>query len=272
MKISTEGMAVALRYWRDLPHRAATLGNSLAYESARFLRSEVLESQPNTPEGDRVRESLVVGRVLGFDGNALPKAYATFLDTSNMPKAKVKDLGDLTVLYVRAKKRRMVRVSPEIAILVKYSPWTVGTIPVFPSKRQALVVYRTVSREESLSIQAQRKADAPQWRAELASIGVRVVKPQPIPPKAEATPDILFYLARQEFGGGGTKARKLWKKALKNLASSGIRLIMRRQDLVKTMSDPDYMSWRNGTKPLSSVAVSVQEADKFSQFQDRLNG
>jgi hypothetical protein len=272
MKISTEGMESVLRYWRDLPYRSAALGNSLTYEAAQYLRSAVLAPQPNTPEGDRVQESLVVGRVLGTEGNALPKAYATFLDDTKLPKAKVKDLGKLTVLYVRVKKRRLVRVAPEIAILVKYSPWTVGTIPVFPSKRQALVVYRTVSREEALSIQAQREKDAPKWRAELAAIGVRVGKPEPIPPKAQATPDILFYMARQEFGGGGVRARKLWKKALKNLAASGIRSIMQRQDLVKTMSDPDYMSWRNGTKPLSNVAVSVQEADKFSQFQDRLNG
>jgi hypothetical protein len=266
-------LAPALTYFRQLEARYAALGAHITHGSAQYVRDAVAEGQPGDRDGEQMRRALSVAKIVGADltdPKLLPKAFAVMLDTERVPKAKLRELGPQDVVYVRPKRRRAVRVAPEIEALVRFSPWTPDLLPFFPSKRQAVLVYRKVSREEVDSVREARVKDAPQWRAVLASAGVDTSKPRPAPIKVEVTPDLVFYAARQEFGGGKRRALKLWRKAVRRLVGSGVSTMMRQPGVAKLLSDPNDKSWRTLAKISGNTRITEQQAASFNRFAQRL--
>ena len=271
----TSDLDSALLYFNQLEERFSALGTFLTHGSAQRVRDEVAEGQPGDRDGEQLRQALVVAQVVGPGlavARQLPKAYAVLVDADRVPKAKLRELGPQDVLYVRSRKRRAVRVAPEIEVLVRFSPWTPDLLPFFPSKRQAVLVYRKVSREEVDGVRDSRIKDAPQWRAALASAGVPTTKPRPAPLKVEVTPDLVFYAARQEFGGGKRRASKLWRKAVRRLVGSGVSSMMRRPGVDKLLSDPRDTGWKKLAKISVARRITVQQVEGFAQFQKRLTG
>jgi len=271
----TSDLDPALRYFNQLEERFAALGAFLTHGSAQYVRDAVAEGQSGDRDGEQMRQALVVARIMGpelNDANKLPKAHAVWLDTERVPKAKLRELGPQDILYVRAKTRRAVRVAPEIEILMRFSPWTPDLLPFFPSKRQAVLVYRKVNREEVDGVRDARLKDAPQWRAALDSAGIPTAKPRAVPLKVEVTPDLVFYAARQEFGGGKRRASKLWRKAVRRLVGSGVSSMMRRPGVDKLLGDPKDGSWRKLAKISVPRRITEQQVLGFDLFQKRLTG
>lgn len=268
------GFDRAIRYFGEMEPRAAALGNKLSYEAALTLKNAVYEGQPGTPDGDRIRQAVSVAQVsgghLGKPG-FLPKAYATYLNTARLPKARLRELGPETVLYVRPRRNRSSHEPSEIAVLARHSPWTPDMLPVFPAKRAAVVVYRNVSREEAAKVRKARENDAPVWRKGLLNAGVRVGPPK-MAPRARVTPDLVFAAARQEFGGGGQPAKKLWRSSIRHLAASGVKGIMRRSEMKKMISNSSYRGWREFKGLLAPDRIPVDTAKSFKRFQKRMTG
>jgi len=274
MKITAD-LDPATRYFKQLDQRFAALGAQLTYQSAMALLHAVAEGQQDGPEGEQMRRALTVAHVIGPGGltspKMLPNAFAVFLDVARVPNAKLHKLGPKSVIYVRPRKRRAVRTAKEVEILFRHSPWPIDMLPVFPTKRQATLVYRKVTKEEVGKIREQRIADAPQWRAAFASAGIDTAKPKPPPPKVEVTPDLVFFAARQEFGGGRTKPLRLWRRALKHLVGSGVRSIMRQPHIRKLLGDPAYQGWKKLAKIPTGTKITTHQAHGFKRFQKRMS-
>lgn len=269
----TNNTSSAVEYFQQLEARFASLGAYMTHGSAKFVRDAVAAGQPPSRDGEQMRNALVVAKVLGSslsDPLRLPKAFAVMLDVGRVPKAKLRELGPLDVIYVRPRKQREVRISPELSVLMQFSPWTSDLLPFFPSRRQAVLVYRKVSREEADAVRAARVLDAPQWRAKLAAAGVDTTKPRPAVVKVEVTPDLAFYAARQEFGGGKQGARKLWRKAIRRLVGSGVSSMMQRPSVIKLLRDPRDKGWRTLAKLSTGHTITSAQVQEFDKFQKRL--
>lgn len=271
----TSDLHIAIAYFKQLEARYAALGAHLTHESAVFVRNAVAAGQPSDMDGEQMRRALVIAKIVGSelsDPAVLPKAFAVMLDAGRVPKAKLRELGPKDVIYVRTRKQRAVRIAPELQALVEFSPWPVDLLPFFPSRRQAVLVYRKVSREEADSVRAARVLDAPQWRSRLEAAGIDTTKPRPAVVKVEVTPDLMFYAARQEFGGGKRGAAKLWRKATRRLVGSGVSSMMQQPGVAKLLRDPKDKSWRTLAKVTSSYKITSQQAKEFDNFQKRISG
>jgi hypothetical protein len=244
----------ARKFFETLDKRFKVLGRTLAYESARFVLEEVYRRLP----AGEYRDSLELVDV--GDGVFAVRA-----------KNKAKRVSEIdsqaTALYVRPKSRRVLRLHPEIGVLAQHSPWTMDTLPFFPSRRHAIVVSRTVRRSELEHIVEDRKKDRAMWKSELERLGVRPKVKLEIPPKARVLPDVAFEALRIEFGLAGKDSRAHWRPALRALASQGIpRMLSARSPLMEPVTSFRYSV---GLLPVDG-SITQSDAAKFTAFQKRL--
>lgn len=244
----------ALRFVEQLEERFRETGRALAHQSAVYVLEEVLARLPPGTYKDSL-EVVAVGND-AFAVRAIPKAR------------KVAEVdAEATVLYVRPRSRRMLRLHPEIGVLAIHSPWTMDTLPFFPNRRHAKVVSRSVRREEVEAVAEDRKKDQRVWKAELERLGVRPEVKLVVPPKARVLPDVAFEALRIEFGLGGKKSRAHWRPALRALANQGVPgMLNRRSAAMKPVSSFRYAT---GLLPVDG-SITMNEAAGFQQFQKRL--
>jgi len=245
----------AAQFVKQLESRFKEVGKQLAYQSALFVLEEVQRRLPRGPYRDSL-QLVDVG-----DGTYAIQAKSTTQKVSDVD-------AESTVLYVRAKSRRVLRLHPEIGVLAKHSPWTMGTLPFFPSRRYAKVISRKVRRSELENVVEDRKKDRPVWKAELENLGVRPDVKLVIPPKAQVVPDVAFEALRIEFGLGGKRSRAHWRPALQALARKGIpSMLSSRSPILYPVTSFRYPM---GMFPVDGT-ISVSDAEKFAEFQKRLN-
>lgn len=240
---------------QQLESRVREVGKRLAYQSALFVFEEIQRKLPKGPYRDSL-QLVDVG-----DGTYAIQAQST--------SQKVSDVdAESTVLYVRAKGRRVLRVHPEIGVLARHSPWTMSTLPFFPSRRYAKVISRIVRRSELENILEDREKDKPIWKAELEKLGVRPAVKLVIPPKSLVIPDVAFEALRIEFGLGGKQGRAHWRPALQALAKKGIpSMLSKRSPVLQSVTSFRYPV---SLLPVDGV-ISESDAEKFAEFQKRLN-
>jgi hypothetical protein len=244
----------AQKFIQQLEPRFREVGKVLAWQSAMFVLEEVIRRLPP----GRYRNSLELVEV--GEGSYAIQA-----------KSKAKKVSEVdaeaTVLYVRPKSRRAVRLHPEIGVLAQYSPWTMDTLPFFPSRRYAKVISRTVRRSELDAVKEDRKRDESLWKSELQRLGIRPEVKLSVSPKARVLPDVAFEALRIEFGLGGKQSRAHWRPALRALAREGIpRMLSQRSPTIKPVA-----SLRYATSLLpTDGSITMTEAADFVAFEKRL--
>jgi hypothetical protein len=255
-----------LRTWQARFDYAAS---ALAHEAAQTVYDEVSSRLPSTKEFDNLKNSLRVQRVEGLEPGE--QAYAVHADRSRLKKVKARNIKpDRNVLYVRPKRGRLARIPPEIVILARYSPWTLDSLPFFPSKRISTMYMRQVSVPEVDKVREARLKDRQIWEQSLAKVGVRIDKKDKIkiPPRAEVIEDIVFRAIRLEFGIGKEQARPAWRPVLHTLAKSGLRSMLGR-DVFESLLNPSNRTWKKKVVKTSGF-ISSSELDNFVKFQKRL--
>lgn len=244
----------AVKFIATLDKRFQEMGRVLAYESARYVLEEVYRRLPP----GAYRESLEL--VEAGQG-----VFAVHVRNKAKRVSQV-DAGS-TALYVRPKSPRVLRLHPEIGVLAQHSPWTMDTLPFFPSRRHAKVISREVRRSEIEHIIEDRKKDQGMWKVELERLGVRPKVKLVIPPKARVLPDVAFEALRIEFGLAGKDSRSHWRPALRLLASQGIpRMLSPRSSVVEPVASFRYSA---GLLPVDG-SITLGEAADFGEFSKRL--
>lgn len=259
----------ALRILPQLGARLRELRRWMLYQMVEGAQRGVLDYMPNTKAVAGYRKALRVSRVLA--GGQLD-AFAIHVDQKSSGVRTIDPR--CTVVFIRVKRRRLVRPPPQVAVLQRYSPWTLDTLPFLPTRREAMIVSREVSAKEAHTVGQERRAEEKEWRAELTRVGSRTLprKDRLVFPKApgSAVPDVAFEALRLEFGMGGARAVPHWRPAIRDAPRALLRsTLQRRGDVVRLLTQPSFTGWRRWVPRLHPLRPA--EARKFVAFQQRLH-
>ncbi len=232
------------------------------YLIASSVLEGVLDRIPSGKEWEEYRKSLLLSEIMGIsDGEGV--AIRSKLKPSRMKKSE----SGRTVLYIE-KSKRLRRSPPEIAILMKYMPWTLETIPIFPNKRDASIITRKVSKREVDNVDKQRRREKSKWEADLKRAGIKesvLKKKKAIMPVVVR--DLYFEAVRLELGIN-KKARPHWSPSLRNVRGRFAINVANDSKIKKAMLDFNWKGWKSEQK-LQKVPVSL--AKKVVQFQQAVS-
>jgi hypothetical protein len=237
----------------------------VTHASAQSLHAALKAGFPKSMNG--ARAALRLGRVsTGKDS----VAYGVYLDSAGMQSKKARKVDPaVNVFYIRPKKGRMVRVPEKIRILQQFSPWTMDSMPFFPSKREGSVITRKVSEKEMTKVRALREQDRTKWAPLLAKEGIHVSKATKVklPPRAEVVEDVAFRALRLEFGGGDQSAKPIWRPTIRSLAKNVVRSMLA-GSAASALSDPQFRGFQ--AVPKAEIDLSENGLSGYKEFVKRL--
>lgn len=244
------------------PERSRAMMAQMLYLITEAFRAELLDHIPNTADYDAYRSSLEVASI-----SALTPALAVRASARKSGTRQVQ--GDVSIVYIR-RTGRMKRVPPDIAVLEKYSPWTLDTLPFTPKRSEARVIVRRVTPNEVSRVAKARRRERHEWRAELLSHGTSIQRSGEIKVVA-AVPDVAFEGYRLEFGTPGQRGQAHWRPALKSLTDGRIikRMLDRHQEIARTFTEYGSSAWR-GWPTKVRARMTETEAVKTKAFVQRL--
>jgi len=251
---------------KEYQERLKAITQQQVYKAAEYVLNSVQGKIPSTDEYKDYRESLQVAEVTG------DKQATTYAVVGKSKKKRLKTMDpSKTLIYVKP-KYRLAKTSPAIRILSQYSPWTVETIPFYPSPKEATLITRKVREKEVDKIAKRLKRTAKStWKRQLAKVGVKLPKKPEvkIPKGTKAVPDMVFQALRLELGLGGVKAKPHWRPALHKLMSEELTRIGNSDAFLKAATIPTYQAWKNWpTKTNTKISANV--AESMQPFMKRL--
>lgn len=251
----------ALRASAMMKSRLRVFRQWVLYEFAASVESGVRKLVPQGKDTDRYVRSLRLTRIAAgaavdvFSYGVNPRSVGREVDPA------------LALVFVRP---RGPRRDPAVAVLARYGPWTLDTIPFLPSKKAAATVLREVSELARGAVSRARLRDKPAWTRALARAGVRDAKAafEVGARSGVAVPTALFVGARLEFGGE-VPAEPHWRPAI-FAARRAVRRwpLQNARTLRRLLTDPTF-SPRQLVPRLPKERVV--DARNRVAFQERLN-
>jgi hypothetical protein len=242
--------------------RSKAVARYLSLLAAEYTKEQMLLLIPKSEEWAKYRQSLEAATIVGS-----PYAHAVLRSNEHFRRLKKTDVPK-TVLYIKA-KRKLRRVSQEIEILERHSPWTLSTLPFMPKRSEALVVSRKVSKQEVTRVEKARNSDRPKWKRALIGAGSPPKKAFPMK-QVKSVPDTTFEALRLEFGLGGVKQKAHWRPSLHRLRSVGIKSIIRQHpELQEAFLSLRFNRWKKWP-PKTRHKVRAGEARNYLPFQKKL--
>jgi len=253
MKIADEwgGRGVALM--RMAPYLAAML---------------TYRNLPNLIPGDAAWNTYRRAIRLAAVGSPDLGAYAVFVRPTSGVDRDID--GKKEVLYIRSRRSHLRPVTPAVAVLAKFSPWTTTTIPYSPKRTEAVTVLRRASAREVKTIEEMRKKDKPVWTQELLRAGISV------PARAEALKrmdtkvvlDVAYAGARLEFGYGRSKRVPHWRPSIRIAVQTVMHRLAKDRRFAGLMSSKGT-AWKKWP-PRVAGRLSVADLKSFAKFQHRI--
>lgn len=258
---------ITWKWLNSLKDRTLKYQKSLLYYSSLYLKDQV--KSYITPSLDTKDYIEGIQQAVVTLQNIKDSMYAVVL---NPRLSRVKKLNPQKSLIIIRAKRRLGKPDPKAFVLEKYSPWTMDTIPFMPDKRNADIINKNTSEVECLRISSERKKDALYWKRELIKLGAILPKDATkldISKSVKSSSDMAYEAYRMEFGLDGKKSGSHWRRGVSDLISMGIPSIIKQKNLVRILSDPNYIDWKKEL-PQVRVRVTPSEARAFSVFQKKL--
>jgi len=178
---------------------------------------------------------------------------------------RMKDVGD-TVLYV---KPTVVngQVDAGAAVLEKYNPWTMETLPYTPTTRQARIVSRKATKGEVARVVIDLKAKLSSILEELKNAGVKDPKrAHQVLLGRKVTRDIGFEVVRREFGIGERHSAH-WRPAITMARKMFVTQLMKKK-YVRWLAVPSETRWRRHT----SLKLENRSIRYYERFQKLVAG
>jgi hypothetical protein len=248
--------------------RFEKLKSQVVYRAAASSLEAIKRKVPATADNKQYLDSLEVVRITG-----LPPESVGYAIRGKPKKTRGGALAlDGTILYVQA-RRSLKRLLPEVAVLIRHSPWTLESIPFVPKKSDATLIYRKVSARTVEKVAKSRKKDRRVWQQALSR---KRIKPKASKSRwnagnsnLKAISDPAFTALNMEFGYGGVKARPHWRIAASDLKRKELRNMMKGKDLGQAISDPTSKKWLTWPKK-TQKSISATMAQTFVPFQKKL--
>lgn len=260
----------ALKLVKQLDLRIKAIQQQVPYLAATYVKDIVESKIPSSEFSREYRRALRVSRIR-VGSNSLESSYAVWAKAKESTKVISPDT---MLLYFIPRRKGRGRSGSVSDVLIRYSPWTVDTLPALPPTRRVKIVVRLGRKGEVARIRSQRNQDSSEWRATLAKNGVRVRKPSlgVLSKRLRMEPDLYFLAMRTEFGIGPGKGKSHWRPALQALKRQGIKRMTKpgsRDKLSRALSSPNFQQWKRW--PFRGKgAISVKGMKSFVQFQKKL--
>ena len=252
---------------RSWKRRFKNLTEQIVYNSADESLKGLKRKIPPKHENKGYLSSLGLARITGLSEGAVGYAIQGRPKQTSGRSLKL----DGTIVYVQAKKAPR-RLPPNVTVLIKYSPWTLSSLPFSPKKSDATVVYRKVSSRAVEKVEKLRKADKRIWKQELSRAGTSskgVGTALGAGSSVRAVSDLAFTALNMEFGLGGVKPKPHWRTAISGFKKVGLRNMTKNQSMARAVSDPDFKDWMGWPKK-TSKRISARVAQTFVPFQKKL--
>jgi len=248
--------------------RFQNLTAQIVYNSADTSLKAMKKKIPSKPENKEYLKSLGLARITGLSEGTV--GYAIQGKSKQVSARSLKPDG--TILYIRA-NRGPRRLPPEVAVLIRHSPWTLSSLPFSPKKSDATIVYRKVSLRAVEKVEKIRKADRRIWKQELNKTRISSKGPgsrlKVGGARIRAVSDLAFTALNMELGQGGVKAKPHWRTAISGFKKGGLRNMMKNRDMARAVSDPGFKNWMSWPKK-TSKRISAKVAQTFVPFQKKL--
>jgi hypothetical protein len=246
-----------IKFFKQHEDRVQAVKHRVLRKTAEHVRDDLLSRLPQ--EEKELRDSLQLGMLPGPNPLYVVRA---------VPKRKRVDRkeGETVLLYVQKTPAFLKPTPATVKVLIKYSPWTVDTLPFMPSKRDATIVKRRVDRKEVKKVRKMRARDKFKWKASLEQSGLRSqtkLKPSDI----QALSDLGHQSVQMEFGLG-TRSAPHWRPAVLWAFRGGTMGLLQAEEVRRALTDPRFDKWK-GWKPVSR-RVSRQDVQDLVAFQQKL--
>lgn len=249
----------------ELSARMRAVQRMLPYFASAHTLDHVREKVPQGAKD--LKKALRISRIKGLPDNqtgyvihAVPRGKATKRSEE-----------ESTVLYVSPKSNLLRPVPKSVRILEEHSPWTVDTLPFQPEVRTSVVVSRSVNPRVVAKVREDRQRDRPIWRRKMVEAGLRETRKDKRIRRnraLKAIPDVAYDSLRLEFGLGGMPSKPHWRPAILKLASGGLAgMIRSNREISRTMTDPNYQTWRSWKPSELKGTVSILQAMRYVPFQ-----
>lgn len=241
----------------EWPARIQELRRQSAYLLASFVLDEIKKIVPTRGEGADYLKGLEVVKI-GANREA-NFAVAARPIMRNLALRK-KD----TVLYVKPKKK-WSSISQGVRVLIKYSPWTVGTLPFSPPSSEAKIISRRVTSGEVVQVSKDRAKDRKRWANDLKSAGVKVSSKKTSVNQAER--DLVFEVLRSEMGWSGATMPPHWRLAINNAKIRAQRMLKHYPHLGRLLVS---RTWKEDSLLKSLPGLPESSGTAFIEFQGRI--
>lgn len=168
---------------------------------------------------------------------------------------------DRTILWVKPVVRRGETVSEGAAVLSKYNPWTMESLPWVPDRREASMVSQRVHTWEVDAVRRDRARDRAGVVSELVEMGVKVRPDGEVALGRRVTRDVMFEVARIEFGYD-RQGIAHWRPAVWGVPRS----VARRSRALFEWLVSDDLGYSSGVAVGAGRASSVKSVQKFQRM------
>lgn len=259
--------------WRlateELVERGEAMAKMISYAVAKESLDALLDEIPAGADYDELRKSLKISEV-GGPKKGKEAAFAIHIPARGRRIKRI-DVSK-TLIFVRTKKS-LNRPAEDIQLLEDTSPWTADTIPFWPTKSEAVVIQRKVTKREADQVAKEQKLKLPKMVHQLVEMG-RTIKPMKpgspgrIKRNAKAVPDLAMQALNLEFGGSGAKSKPVFRKVFRNIKQAIGGLANRFDEIKDAMTDPNSTKYKNWPKRMDKITTG--QASQYKGFQKRL--
>lgn len=257
-----------MRLVEQLEERRKALLRMIPYAAAEELKKYIKKKLPGGRDYKDYLDSLEVSEVTGYR----PDRQSAFtLHIRDKAKRVRRVESPRTALYVR-KRKKLDRDDESIKLLEDMSPWTMDTIPFWPSESKAIVIQRRMSKESVSRIAERQKSREAEIRSRLASMGKKVdYGPKKLKrSRKKAIPDMAMKALSVEFGTGDEKPIPAWRPGLRMIQTTAMkRLPSKYKQINEAMYAPDATSWKRW--PRTQNRIDRKTLEKYQGFQEKVS-
>lgn len=200
--------------------------------------------------------------------NVREQHWAALAIRAHVTKANVLRRDKKTVIItVRPHKSRMTKAPKYIWPLVRYGPWTIDTIPIMPSKEDAVLTYKKVNPTDVVDVEKKNAKDMEKTLYLLSKEGKTVKSKKHLFKEIEAVEDLEYHVLRREFGlVAGQKP--IWRPVIRRMRMFGPAYLLKTNvQLWRALFDPSY----RGYGMLGRFSeIRKDDVKAFMSFQEKV--
>lgn len=259
---------------KDGDERVQAFMNAVVRGIAEDAHRRICERAPEGGSWSGYKKSIKLG-------SAPNDAGVTYVVYSDLVKRSLyASQAEEYVLYVNVVPNPLVPPNPLFAIIQRYNPWTLNTLPVNPDGvRGVEVISRKVRRGEVEAVARQREEQRRQWMKELGFYGWRPADDygkQLRSAEAElgtrnlmsSTADFAFEVLRVEKNiDNDSGAKPHWKPGIEE-ARDAVKNIMKDPKVTRILTDASFQDWKKSRD--DDVKVPRTAVKRYGSFEKAL--